>query len=387
MVCLRDPSGMSENTVVVSPAAMFLLGLCDGNNTRLDMQVEFTRRFGEIVPAEQIAELLEQMDSNLFLQGKRFEDHCRKTEEEFLALQARPSAFAGKAFPDEGPLLEEHLQAIFTGEEGGGLPDPTRKGGSLRGAIAPHIDYERGGPTYSHIYKAVGEEADAALFVILGTAHSGTERPYTATRKHFETPLGKVSTDQNAVDRLASKFRGDLFRDELAHRSEHSIEFQVIFLQYLFREREISILPILCGSFHEYVDRGGSPADDPEVADFIEALGETVKESGRKPFFIAGADLSHVGLKFGDPEPPTPESCERLEVEDRRTLQLALDGDAEGFFSAIQEEGDRRNICGLPPIYTLLKAMEAPRGKLLKYAQSSDPTLPSVVSYAGVAIY
>ncbi|MCZ6601440.1 MAG: AmmeMemoRadiSam system protein B, partial [Planctomycetota bacterium] len=280
-----------------------------------------------------------------------------------------------------------HLEGIFSGGEANGLPDLTRQDGSLRGAIAPHIDFERGGPTYAHIYKVIGEEASASLFVIFGTVHASTEMTYTATSKHFETPMGKVMTDRASVERLTRRYGRDLFRDEFAHRSEHSIEFQVVFLRYLFPDLEISILPILCGGFHEHVTSGRSPMDDPAVADFIEAIREVIKESGKKPFFIAGADLAHVGLKFGHSEAPTPESCERLKGEDHLMLDHAVKGDGEAFYRSIQEEGDERNICGLSPIYTLLKVMDKPRGKVIKYAQSPDPTLPSVVSYAGVAYY
>ena len=387
MVCLRDPSGYTDNTVVVSPAAMFILSLCDGSRTLLDIQAEFTRRFGEIIQKKEILGLIDKMDEGLLMEGTRFEEHRKKAEREYLGLDGRPSAFAGKAFPEDEPGLRDHLEQIFTADGEGRLPDLSKKGRTLRGAIAPHIDYERGGPTYGEIYRVIGEEAEGSLFVILGTAHSGTDRVYTATGKHFETPLGRMPTDRDSLERLARRYGDRLFTDEFAHRSEHSIEFQVVFLRYLFGDRDISILPILCGSFHEYVRDGRSPAEDPAVSDFIGALKETIEESGKKPFFVAGADLSHVGLKFGHSEAPTPESCARLKVQDEETLEFAAKGDAEGFYRSIQEEGDQRNVCGLPPIYTLLKVMDGPKGKLVKYAQSPDTTLPSVVSYAGVAYY
>lgn len=387
MFCVRDPSGYSDSTVVVSPAAMFILSLCDGTHTRLEIQAEFTRRFGQLLTSEQLSGVLEQMASNAFLEGKQFEDHCRKTEREFRGLDSRPSAFAGKAFPEEGAALRDHLEAIFTGPDGSGLPDLTLRNGEMRGAIAPHIDYQRGARSYSTTYKAVGEEAEASLFVILGTAHAGRERIFTATRKHFETPMGRLRTDQESVDRLAERYGDVLFEDEIIHRSEHSIEFQAIFLQYLFGDRDISIIPILCGSFQPYVLDGRSPDEDPVVGDFIEALRETLKASGKRLFVLAGADLSHVGLKFGDLEPPTPLSCEKLKSDDHRTLEFAIHGDAEGFYRSIQEEGDCRKICGLSSIYTLLKTLDAPRGKILHYDQSPDPTLPSVVSHAAVVYY
>jgi predicted class III extradiol MEMO1 family dioxygenase len=61
--------------------------------------------------------------------------------------------------------------------------------------------------------------------------------------------------------------------------------------------------------------------------------------------------------------------------------------DGEGFFSSISKESDRRRICGLPAIYTMLKVLEAKEGKLLKYGQAFTPETQSVVSFASMAFY
>jgi AmmeMemoRadiSam system protein B len=58
--------------------------------------------------------------------------------------------------------------------------------------------------------------------------------------------------------------------------------------------------------------------------------------------------------------------------------------DATEFFRSIQKDGDDRNICGLPPIYTLLSVMEASQGKLLSYSQTPEQTTESVVSFASM---
>jgi len=61
--------------------------------------------------------------------------------------------------------------------------------------------------------------------------------------------------------------------------------------------------------------------------------------------------------------------------------------DGEGFFSSISGERDRKRICGLPAIYTMLKVMEAKEGRLLKYGQAFTPETQSVVSFASLAFY
>ena len=61
--------------------------------------------------------------------------------------------------------------------------------------------------------------------------------------------------------------------------------------------------------------------------------------------------------------------------------------DGEGFFSSILKERDRRRICGLPAIYTMLKVLEAKEGRLLRYGQAYTPETQSVVSFASLGFY
>ena len=111
-------------------------------------------------------------------------------------------------------------------------------------------------------------------------------------------------TDRSYVDRISALAGREYFDDELSHRTEHSIEFQVVFLQYLLGgRREFSIVPILVGSFHDLMERGVDPIDDPAVGRFIEALRAAESSSGKRVAYIGGIDLCHVGPEFGDPTP------------------------------------------------------------------------------------
>src|SRR5207245_3905829 len=140
----------------------------------------------------------------------------------------------------------------------------------------------------------------ADLFIAVGTDHVGADHPFTLTRKHYATPLGRVDTDVALVDALAARLGGDeLYADELHHRTEHSIEFQALLLRYVLpAERPITILPILCGSLHRSREAGRDPSADPFVARFLGTLGELT--AARRVCLIAGADLAHVGPRFGD---------------------------------------------------------------------------------------
>jgi AmmeMemoRadiSam system protein B len=172
----------------------------------------------------------------------------------------------------------------------------------------------------------------------------------------------------------------------------------VIFLQYLFDRRirsdekgtkSFKIVPILCASFHEMLTHNVLPIDHPRAGAFIKALKETIavsEASGKRICLIAGADLTHMGQRFGDQESLTPGLLSYIEVEDRSMLDYVTSLNAEGFFRALQKDQDRRRICGFPSIYTLLSTVNGTTGNLLQYDQAVDPAAQSVVSFASVAV-
>jgi len=112
-----------------------------------------------------------------------------------------------------------------------------------RGIVSPHIDPPRGGWCYAWAYVALAA-APVRTVLLLGVAHSGPPEPFVLTRKSFQTPLGVLAVDEAAVAELESRV-GDLTRWELVHRSEHSLEFQVIFLQHALADRPVRIVPLL----------------------------------------------------------------------------------------------------------------------------------------------
>ena len=58
--------------------------------------------------------------------------------------------------------------------------------------------------------------------------------------------------------------------EDYCHAVEHSIEFQVVFLQHLYGAG-VRILPILCGPLGAGAGRG-APRDDVEVQRFLSTL-------------------------------------------------------------------------------------------------------------------
>jgi AmmeMemoRadiSam system protein B len=267
------------------------------------------------------------------------------------------------------------------------MPVEKAPDGRLRAALVPHIDYARGGATFAWGFKEVFERTAASLFVIIGTSHYSAHR-YTLTCKDFKTPLGIVPTDQQYIDRLVAHYGDGLFDDEISHLPEHSIELEVVFLQYLYENRRpIRIVPLVVGSFQDSVLTESLPVFRPDVARMIEALRCVEAETPEPICYIISGDLAHIGPKFEDPEPVSEPQLAHSQRQDRLLMQQAEAADPAGYFQVIAEEQDRRRICGLPPTYTLLEAIRPKRGKLLHYDQYVEPRGYESVSFASVAFY
>jgi MEMO1 family protein len=309
----------------------------------------------------------------------------------------RPAAYAGRSYPSDPTELRRELDAFFVVDGGPGPMNRTAvpDGRRLTAVLSPHIDPTRGGPALAWAYKTVAERSDADLFVIFGTAHHLMDQWFCASRKDFDTPLGAVRTDRAFIDRLAKHLASsvagrclDLFEDELAHRSEHSIEFQALFLQHVLGgSRDFRIVPILVGSFHEFVAEKASPAAAPEVQAFLAAVRFAAARHSGKVCYISGADLAHVGQRFGDPWLLDKRRLAEQSKDDRKLLELACRGDSESFFRHVALQGDCRRICGLSPTYTMLAVLDSARGELLKYGQAVEEDGTACVSFASAAFY
>jgi AmmeMemoRadiSam system protein B len=388
LFCLQDPKNISEKALFLPAPLYFIVSLFDGQHSILDVQAEYMRRSGDFLFTEKIQEIISQLEENLFLEGDRFQKVLRQKEEMFKRSSVREAAFVGKSYEGDQDRLKLQLEGYFTGSDGPGSLGGRGGVDGLRGVVAPHIDFQRGGFCYAFAHRAIWERNSSRCFIIFGTAHTAMEYPYCLTRKDFVTPLGTLNVDQELIDAIQFRCPDDLFKDEGVHRSEHSIEFQCIFLRYLYPEPDpLKIVPILTGSLQEAVEKGIPPMEIKPIRQFIEALRGAVSSLGRNVCYIASADLSHIGLQFGDREGIREYGLRILKEEDQEMLGYAERMDGEGFFSSIMKERDRRRICGLPAIYSMLKVLDANEGRLLKYGQAFTPETQSVVSFASLAFY
>lgn len=393
---LRDPEGFGKMLALPDGAALVAL-LMDGRHTLAEIQAAFSQRVGAKVGLAELQAIVRKLDEAYLLHGQRFERHRRRKLKDYAEATVRPAAHAGGGYAEQAEELCQQLADMLQGDEG---PGRTRRNGvsrgqTLRGIVSPHIDMNRGGPLFAWAYQRLAQDSVADVFVIFGTAHQPMRQLFSVTRKDFATPLGTVATDQRFIDLLAAEVgssvagrRLDLFADELAHRQEHSIEFQAVWLQYMFgAERAVRIVPILVGSFYELMLEGTPPDESPEVQAMLAALRKVEQSYKGRVCYISGADLAHIGQRFGDDELLEEKRLDALATDDRRMLAHACRGDANAFFRHVARQSDCNRICGLSPTYMLLSAVAPCRGKLLRYDQAVDPDGTSCVSFASMAVY
>ncbi|HUO63122.1 MAG TPA: AmmeMemoRadiSam system protein B [Terriglobales bacterium] len=383
LIGLRDPSGFTDQVILLPVPALDIVSLFDGARSVTEIHQVVRSRHGADVPGpEEIARFAERLDEAGFLDSEGFAARRRGIEDAWLAGSSRPAAHAGGAYAGNPEALKSQIDGFFVHADGPGLPVPAAGAPRLRGLIAPHIDFHRGGPTYAWAYRALLERSDADLFVVLGTCHAGMADPFAVTLKAYDTPLGAADADRDFFDALSRRYGHDLLASEAAHRSEHSIEFQAVMLRRLVG-RPFTILPVLASFLHEAVWSGDEAEADPRVPRFLGALGETIAASERRVCVIAGVDLAHVGPRFGDAAQNTVASLDRVAREDRRMLEAVTASEAAAFFASVAADGDSRRICGLSPIYAFLRALPGSRGELLRYAQWPDPQ--GAVTYCAAA--
>jgi AmmeMemoRadiSam system protein B len=384
MICIQDPFKYSKNAIFVAEPAFFIISLMDGSHSLLDIQEQFMKRYGELLYREHLEKIIRDLDSGFFLENKRFVDCKKNLEEEFHQQKIRQSMNDGISYSKNPEKLKEEIKSYLNSSSP--TPSSPKKPEKIKGIISPHIDFKRGGRCYGAVYNKI-KENPAELFLIFGTAHLPSTNLFTLTKKDFETPLGIAETDREFIALLEKNYRGNLYEDELLHKNEHSLEFQVVFLQYLFHKK-IKIVPILCGSFYEFCFNKQSPSLSGEFSDFIKALRKILSQYDKKEvMMVAGADLAHIGPQFGDPNPVSPPVLKELEKEDRKTLGFLEKMRIEDFSGNIQKDNDKRHICGYSCIYTMLSTLNTKRGRLVKYEQATDPHTHSTVSFAGMIFH
>ena len=375
---LRDPFQYSDATLIIPPALAGALEFFDGEHSELDLRSWLVQLTGELDVSALLQHLTETLSKAGFLEDGTFAQLKDQAQRRFAEAPVREPAHAGSGYPDN----KEELTATFTGYMNGAAnAAPAR---SPLAIAAPHVSPFGGVDAYRAAYSALTPYDAERTFVILGTSHYGQPDRFGITRKPFVTPFGETLTELGLVDRIAREAPAGVLVEDYCHAVEHSIEFQVVFLQHLFGPR-IRIVPILCGSFARSIYRGGLPEDDETVRRTLGVLGEIAAKEGDRLRWVLGVDMAHMGRRYGDDFEATAGRNEMEEVarRDRARIERMQQADSRGFWDLVQQNRDDLKWCGSAPFYTFLKAVPQARANLLQYQQWNIDQ-HSVVSFAGL---
>ncbi len=376
---VRDRLNLSEQYMILPQALGPALMLCDGEHDSAAIHAAMTVDYGIRVEQSLINDLIDALNEALFLQNERSVAAIEEKLEAYRAAPYRTPTIAGHGYPADAG----ELKALFDGYlEAAGDVDPMPPSG--RALISPHIDYQRGGQVYARVWKRAAAMARAAdLVVVFGADHFGGNNRCSLTRQHYATPYGVLPTATAIVDTLANAIgKNKAFAGELYHTVEHSIELVVTWLHHMRGGQAVELVPILTGSFSDFMANGSQPAQDRVLGVVIDTLKR--ESAGRNVLVVASGDLAHIGSVFGGEPVGIIERAELRALDDEMLAYLSA-GDAEGFWSMIKGIEDKNNVCGVSPFYLTLNIVGPVEGEQAGYAVCpADEDNTSVVSVCGM---
>jgi len=274
----------------------------------------------------------------------------------------RNAAVAGQFYPQDPAELKSLIDSY--------LKDITEVdlGGKLIAGIVPHAGYVYSGHVAAHFYKQLGKSSPKTI-VLVGPSHrSGFRGISVYPEGLYKTPLGDVSINTKLASSILAL--GDPYTfHEAAHKSEHSIEVQIPFLQRVLDD--FTIVPILVGNGYNL------------ETILAETLHKIIKSE--HTIVLASSDMTHY-----------PEYSAAREI-DLKACEIIknMDTDALRKFDKNTMESRIHNLkctfCGLRPVLTIMefcKLRKSESARILKYANSGDVRFgkkDQVVGYCSVA--
>ncbi|MDA0802690.1 MAG: AmmeMemoRadiSam system protein B [Planctomycetota bacterium] len=365
---LRNPSGISAALVGIHPQMLPLVTMFQGERT-VEEIAAVTK-----APLEVLTNLVSQLDEAGLMWGPTMERLERETMAKVSAAGAMPVG-AAAAFGATQDEARATMQGLLSSAD-----DP-ELGASVIGLVAPHLDRTRGGDNYAAAYKAFEGLAAPDRVVILGTNHFGLGDGVTMTRHGFDTPLGRVEPDQGVLAALDATFGDRLFKDEIDLVAEHSIQLHTVWVKHLFPSARV-VAALLPDPNRAMIDDSGARVATRE---FVEGLRAAIASAAGTNYVVASADLSHVGVPFGDQAGVDEERAGQVEAHDRAMLSTFCDQAPDEFLAEMAENRNPTRWCSVGTMWAARAAMGC-RAELLQYRASIDEQRTTLVSSAAVAL-
>ncbi len=277
----------------------------------------------------------------------------------------RMPVVAGRFYPSDKETLLNEVAELFRNCKKS-PPDL-----QVRAIIAPHAGYVYSGKTAASAYSAIPSKTIYKNIFIIGSSHvKSFDGASVYNTGDYLTPLGRVTVNIDIANKLINENK--VFKHPVnAHLQEHSLEVQLPFIQYYFKNNP-SIVPVIIGTDNEYT---------------VKKIAEALKPwFTAENLFIISSDFSHYP------------SYKDAVISDQSIAQSIASSDPDAFLSALNKNSSRQvpglltSMCGWTSGLTLLYLAEENRNlemRLIDYSNSGDSPVGdknSVVGYHAMAL-
>ncbi|MCK4739021.1 MAG: AmmeMemoRadiSam system protein B [Deltaproteobacteria bacterium] len=273
-----------------------------------------------------------------------------------MTNKIRKPCVAGKFYPSSAPNLLKSITK-FLDIKG------VEKTEALA-IISPHAGYIFSGAIAGTAFASV-ELPDN--IILIGPNHTGAGKGASVMSSGaWETPLGETQINTELAEKIIASseiFSKDL-EDNSAHASEHSLEVQLPFIQYINENATIVPITLMYDRSAPYKELG-------------KALAQVIKSYKEKILIIVSSDMNHY------------ESEEETIKKDNLAIEKILALDPEGLLSITQEKNI--SMCGVLPSAVAIECVNtlgATKATLLSHTTSAGVTgdKEETVGYAAILI-
>jgi AmmeMemoRadiSam system protein B len=265
----------------------------------------------------------------------------------------REPVVAGSFYPDDADELHRLID---------GYLEDTQKRSPLSAAavIAPHAGYIYSGKIAAQTLGAVNIPETVML---LGPNHTGKGSSAALSTQAWMTPLGVVPANTDLANLILENSK-IIKADDIAHKSEHSLEVQLPFLQKLQPHLSCTALTLSQQSY-----------DNCE--EIAESLYQSIVQYKGKTLIVASTDMNHY------------EARSVSNAKDKLALKAIEAMDPQALYATVYK--NKISMCGvIPVVITLLICLKkgAKSVEISAYMDSGDVSgdTRQVVGYAGVII-
>ncbi|MBN1638610.1 MAG: AmmeMemoRadiSam system protein B [Ignavibacteriales bacterium] len=194
--------------------------------------------------------------------------NCKSQENK----ENRQPVFAGQFYPSDKKELENTLKELFNSAV------PRQEDIKVLAIISPHAGYIYSGEVAASSFNQIDRNKNYQNIFILASSHRiAFEGASIYSQGDFITPLGNVKVNTELANSLVESY--DFFSSRKdAHISEHSLEVQLPFLQYVMT-KDFQIIPIVIGA---------------QTVETCEKIAEALKPYlNENNLFIISTDFSH----------------------------------------------------------------------------------------------